>query len=82
MVLQMCIMALRMTGSLVGSTWCLQETNPQVFALIPFLSYYCFPEHLLYEDLHDGSADLHPHTVLLEHIQERQETLLENIDSI
>lgn len=27
MVLQMCIMALRMTGSLVGSTWCLQETN-------------------------------------------------------
>lgn len=28
MVLQMCNMALRMTGSLVGSTWCLQRTKP------------------------------------------------------
>lgn len=35
---------------------------------------------LLYEDLHDGPADLHPHAVLLEHVQERQETLLEDRD--
>lgn len=31
---------------------------------------------LLDEDLHDGSADLHPHTILLEHVEKRQETLL------
>lgn len=33
---------------------------------------------LLDEDLHDGPADLHSHTVLLEHVEERQETLLRN----
>lgn len=31
---------------------------------------------LLNKDLHYGSADLHPHAVLLEHVEERQETLL------
>lgn len=30
------------------------------------------------EDLHDGSADLHPHAILLEHVEKRQETLLGN----
>lgn len=54
----------------------------KAFVLIYFLlSYYCFSEVLLYEDLHDGPADLHPHAVLLEHVQERQETLLENRDN-
>lgn len=37
-----------------------------------------FSERLLDEDLHDGSAHLHPHAVLLEHVQEGQETLLED----
>lgn len=32
---------------------------------------------LLEEDIHDGSADLHSYTVLLEHVKKRQETLLE-----
>lgn len=41
-----------------------------------FLIIAVFLEVLLYEDLHDGPADLHPHTVLLEHVQEWQETLL------
>ena len=31
---------------------------------------------LLDEDLHDGSAHHHPHAVLLEHVQKRQEALL------
>ena len=31
---------------------------------------------LLDEDLHDGSAHRHPHAVLLEHVQKRQEALL------
>lgn len=39
---------------------------------------YAFIFFLLYEDLHDGPADLHPYAVLLEHIQKRQETLLQS----
>jgi len=31
---------------------------------------------LLDEDLHDGPAHLHPHAVLLEHVQKRQEAFL------
>lgn len=33
-------------------------------------------QFLLDKDLHDGSADLHSHAVLLEHVEKRQETLL------
>lgn len=40
--------------------------------------YYQSIQLLLDEDLHNGSAHLHSHTVLLEHVQERQETLLGN----
>lgn len=87
MVLQMCSMALRMTGSLVSSSWCLQETqqigkNP--FTLSTEATKFLFPSQfihfcffvLLDENLHDGFADLHPHAVLLKHVEERQEALL------
>lgn len=64
-----------MTGSLVGSTWCLQETETNVDEWRHFYflatnqnkSHY-FIKLLLDEDLHDGPADLHPHAVLLEHV--------------
>lgn len=50
MVLQMCSMALRMTGSLVSSSWCLQETqqigkNP--FTLSTETTKFLFPSRFI-----------------------------------
>lgn len=85
MVLQMCSMALRMTGSLVSSTWCLQGTQTKEFVRRRHFFFFLHESNnshslLLDEHLHDGFADFHPHAVLLKHVQERQEALLRRTD--